>query len=377
MGKLLDCVKKSKILLDYAKSSGTQIVVRSDILDADDVKIESSNVIYFFEDIMGLEEYDFMIPKSSRKDMLDRIVSFTSKYPETNFTFFATVVNDVDIQMQNFSIKSSIDECWVQDHADFKSLVPVTEKDFSLTDHHYVFLNHSRRFHRILGCAYILGKNLESSGYISLDPALFTEHQSWDDFINYTKYNDRSDLFTEFNQYKNIFSDGFDKITNSTGYKKENVFDRSNDFFSINRKIVENFSKYLTQIYKSSCIEIVGETIFFGNLGTVTEKYLHTIFGCNFPILLNVPGTINHLRNQGFDMFDDVIDHRYDLELNHAKRIARAIDDNQHILTDKQYAVDQWFKCQDRFKRNIDHALELDSTTQQRFDKSMAKNLGI
>jgi hypothetical protein len=132
---------------------------------------------------------------------------------------------------------------------------------------------------------------------------------------------------------------------------------------------------YLSRLYKNTCIEIVGETTFFVEPGMLTEKYLHTVFGCNFPIVLNVPGTVDYLRRQGFDLFDDIVDHSYDLEKIHANRIMRAIDDNYLLLSNKKHATDLWLQCRERFQHNLDHATMLSLNAQQRFDKLLQINL--
>ena len=38
------------------------------------------------------------------------------------------------------------------------------------------------------------------------------------------------------------------------------------------------------------------------------------------PIIVSVPGTVELLRTQGFDVFDDIIDHRYDVVLDKQQR---------------------------------------------------------
>lgn len=44
------------------------------------------------------------------------------------------------------------------------------------------------------------------------------------------------------------------------------------------------------------------------------------------------PRSIQWFRKWGFDVFDDVVDHSYDLIGDPSERILRAIDDNIHLL---------------------------------------------
>jgi hypothetical protein len=113
-----------------------------------------------------------------------------------------------------------------------------------------------------------------------------------------------------------------------------------------------NFSKNLKPLYALSAVEIINETIFFQASGLVTEKYLNSIYGDVFPIMLGTAGTVADLRNLGFDMFDDVIDHSYDSIKEPLIRLARAIELNAGILRDRDQAWRQWDLCEYRFLAN-------------------------
>jgi hypothetical protein len=45
----------------------------------------------------------------------------------------------------------------------------------------------------------------------------------------------------------------------------------------------------------------------------ITEKSIKPFLFAQFPIFLGKPGIVKHLREYGFDMFDDIIDHSYDV----------------------------------------------------------------
>ena len=46
---------------------------------------------------------------------------------------------------------------------------------------------------------------------------------------------------------------------------------------------------------------------------------------------MSVPGTIEMLKSQGFDVFDDVVDHAYDNETDHKKRFGMIIDEVKRL----------------------------------------------
>jgi len=77
------------------------------------------------------------------------------------------------------------------------------------------------------------------------------------------------------------------------------------------------------------------------------------VYGCNLPIILSGTGAVAHLRELGFDMFDDIIDHSYDYIPNPFDRIIHAVKDNHRLLADCDYAKQTWICCQERFHDNI------------------------
>lgn len=59
----------------------------------------------------------------------------------------------------------------------------------------------------------------------------------------------------------------------------------------------------------------------------ITEKTSKAFLLCQFPLMVSVPGMVDKLRRHGFDMFDDIIDHSYDNELDPWQRI--------HMISDQ------------------------------------------
>jgi hypothetical protein len=85
----------------------------------------------------------------------------------------------------------------------------------------------------------------------------------------------------------------------------------------------------------------------------ITEKTLHSIFGCSFPIWISSAGTVAYLEQLGIDVFRDIIDHSYDNILDPIDRLVTAIDSNRRILSDLTYARQLWIKSKDRFLANV------------------------
>ena len=85
----------------------------------------------------------------------------------------------------------------------------------------------------------------------------------------------------------------------------------------------QNFNQNLNleDIYCRTDYTIVTETDFHElHLTSYTEKSYLSLFYETFPIVVSVPGTVQHLKSQGFDVFADIIDHSYDKETDNKKR---------------------------------------------------------
>lgn len=71
----------------------------------------------------------------------------------------------------------------------------------------------------------------------------------------------------------------------------------------------------------------------------ITEKTFKAFALKQIPLWWAVPGLVNEVRNLGFDLFDDLIDHTYDQIDNEDKRLVALID--QIKLLDNKYSLEQ------------------------------------
>jgi hypothetical protein len=88
----------------------------------------------------------------------------------------------------------------------------------------------------------------------------------------------------------------------------------------------------LKDIYNSTCGSVVLESC---AITPLTEKTFHAILALHPFMIVSQPGTIKYLRDQGFDVFDDIIDHAYDNIENLEARIDRLFVDNQQLILNK------------------------------------------
>jgi len=83
---------------------------------------------------------------------------------------------------------------------------------------------------------------------------------------------------------------------------------------------------------------------------TVTEKAWAPFKLHQIPIYSSIPGYVSTLRNMGFDLFDDVVDHSYDNEPDNLKRLQLAVDQLEKVS--KINLVEFYKKNYSRFVKN-------------------------
>jgi hypothetical protein len=136
---------------------------------------------------------------------------------------------------------------------------------------------------------------------------------------------------------------------------------------------------YNSKDYSSSGIEIVLETLFDDTRWHLTEKSLRPI-ACGKPFMLAAtPGSLQYLRNYGFETFSELIDESYDLIVNPHLRLQAIVKEMQRISQlslDKKYKlyIDLDVICQRNkqhffnkfvdqviveYKNNLDHAIKI------------------
>lgn len=114
----------------------------------------------------------------------------------------------------------------------------------------------------------------------------------------------------------------------------------------------ENFVR-LKNLYGRTAINIVTETQYDCYPGIITEKTLMAFFANQVPIIIGHPGAVEHCRQLGFDMFDDIVDHSYD-SMPDDVRVEQAIELNQHLLLN---GIDMQL-LRGRLDKNRIHALD-------------------
>jgi hypothetical protein len=75
------------------------------------------------------------------------------------------------------------------------------------------------------------------------------------------------------------------------------------------------------ECFYNSYVNFITETTASNSVVFISEKTFKAFRSGQFPLWLSGPHTVKYLRDLGFDVFDDIIDHSYDNESNLKKRI--------------------------------------------------------
>jgi hypothetical protein len=103
------------------------------------------------------------------------------------------------------------------------------------------------------------------------------------------------------------------------------------DFFPINAHPADASADYCGSDYATAGIEIVLETLFDDSRWHLTEKTLRPI-ACGKPFLLmSTQGSLEYLRQYGFETFEGLIDQRYDQIVEPRLRLQAVLDEMTRI----------------------------------------------
>lgn len=313
----------------------------------DSTQFTSPLVILGIKDLLdGWAEFNFWHDKI--EVIPERISDVAKIHPQTNFILFTSLENlDLELVEPNVHIVPWGGDL-VNQKVPYQKLEPVLNKNFN-SDKSFICLNRNRRDHRIVTLSYLLGKEYNKHGYISylsnntdsaeFQPTNFLDRICWE--FDYERHDQIKDIM--LNGYKLLLELEQPEADNYEIYAFYHR--KTNDNFT-------NFNAHLRQRYQNSFVEIVSESSFCAPAFNITEKTANAFFGCNFPILLSGCGIVQHLRGLGLDLFDDVVDQSYDNIANPFDRIVAAIDRNERLLKDADYAKQKWKECQGRFESN-------------------------
>lgn len=311
-------------------------------------QFKAPNIIIGIKDLLDLwKDYNYW--HDTQQDGVKLIANTVKQYPDKHFIILTSVENlDLELNEPNVQIIPWGGDI-VNQHSLYKTLTPVIEKNFNSTKT-FISLNRNVREHRIVLLSYMYGKNYDNFGNITyLGVSNLNPHYEPVDFLDRISW-EFDDYHTEA---RTCMLDGYEKfyINPELVVDDYEIYGKSK-----NNDNIFNFNQHLRDKYKNSFVEIITESSYAAPSFMLTEKTHHSFYAFNFPILISGAGAVSHLRDVGFDMFDDVIDHSYDLITNPFDRIISAIDNNHRLLVDSDYAKQKWQENKHRFESNVKFA---------------------
>jgi hypothetical protein len=207
----------------------------------------------------------------------------------------------------------------------------------------FLSLNGSIRTSRIL-----LLSEFIKRGIISLSANTFGNDISFRYYNNHTTYEFDKDFY--INEVYNLFehkmlseldkdtllsfSDNLPILVNSNFYNGLSLGGYHNKILNV---VTENVSGF-----DSDCSHY--------NTVTFTEKAWIPLKLHQIPLYISLPGYVSTIRDLGFDVFDDIVNHSYDMEQNPFIRMKMVVDELERLL--KLDLIDFYNKNRIRFIHN-------------------------
>jgi len=208
-------------------------------------------------------------------------------------------------------IHTIVDEC-----SDFVTLLDQNKPIIMDPCHHFVCLNRSHRWQRYKLVEHLLDRNLDQHGHISyINPPVETDERFYKFKKSEVSWHEQRAM-TDFDISAALFN-----IITETAYEPDPL-----------STVLANH-----------------------HLPGMTEKSYKCFALFQIPIWLAPYNAVNCYRKLGFDVFDDIIDHGYDLETDPTKRIQLVADQIEKIC-----------------KISLEDLVEIKQQSKTRFEKNLS-----
>lgn len=212
----------------------------------------------------------------------------------------------------------------------------------------FISRNRNPKKHRLGFLFYLIKENLLNEINLSFVPTFFVPPN---DTIPYTY------LFDE-----NYIKENMDIIEWISNFRKQDDYEIEKNYINSETLEFQHHSDFsnLNHIpeygksFENSYINIVTESFYFENNSIhITEKTLRPFYFYQIPIFVSTPEHIKYLKKwYNFDLFEDVIDHSYDLEFDNKKRMEMIIKEIKRINDNKEFFIKFYKNNQHRFEYN-------------------------
>jgi hypothetical protein len=317
--------------------------------DLTKIKYKSNLVIWIAEDTLeSVEDYNWYSDK--KPEGLLYIERICRMYPEKKFILMTEQYEmDALCTVNNLKFVDLTPICFRYDKSKINYNRCNNKNQHS--NKKWVFLNGSARIYRIVSISYIFSKNITKFGHIVISHHIFEKIECYKKIYSLIKNFFQFDIKTSLKIHE-----GYNILKNKS-FELTEIPYWSVDFTTkvISKNIndnIDNYNNNIIKLYEDVKLELLSGGHFSEPTPCFSEKEYQCFYGRNFFIYLNSPRSIQWLRKWGFDVFDDVVNHDYDLIEDPSERMIRAIDDNIHLL-DGSTDLDQlWKDREERFNQN-------------------------
>jgi len=302
-------------------------------------------------------------------DYFDRL---TKSYSDYHFYLFVDSEFDFEfaenvtcLKSYKLSILSFFEGYGVIQH---DSLQLLQDFDIYKKENGFLCLNGSIRTHRVLMLLHFLKNNI-----IGLNGQRYT-----DDEISMLLYTGTIDEFSK-DDYKHFIGDMAEHgIIDSKEYQLLQMFGR-NLPFKFEDEDGRRPDLELKNFYRK-IINVITENVSgfdesdnskYGTI-TFTEKVWKPFKVHQIPIIIALPNSLDKIRELGFDLFDDFVDHSYDKEQDPKKRVEMAFKELMRLS--KLDCVDFYNKNKERFIKNHCNIYKIKAEMYLELQEFMFKN---
>lgn len=132
--------------------------------------------------------------------------------------------------------------------------------------------------------------------------------------------------------YSLCWSQGFRNI-HPTDFRLGTEIQLERGFLTGSYRNAETYATLLkTRVFEPTAVSLITEPAFYERETIVTEKTLMAIWAGTLPIWIGGWRCADFMRNLGFDVFDDIIDHGYQTFAEPEDRCRHAVRSNQNLL---------------------------------------------
>lgn len=199
---------------------------------------------------------------------------------------------------------------------------------------HFMTLNGNPREHRLILVDKLIKDNIFDKGYVSCNPGRILLSQN------------------EYRKQQIVSEDDFKDIL-----KQKHIYYLDNGDLR-NNNYVSTYKGLPTQYWKDSCFSVVCETNFITSDKTkpilhTTEKTFKIFDNFHMGIWFATPGLVTYLRDNGFDVFDDIINHTYDEIEDDGQRFSAAYLEVYKLCQYGKGTMNEMYhECADRLVAN-------------------------